>query len=151
MVKFVAPTTKRLRYIADHMRDEDVAEVWASNNHTPWESIDVSMSMTDWAVVIEANGIPLAVLGLRRANMLTGSGVPWLLSSEDALDHKRSFLELTGPVIQEMLDKCPRLVNYVHVENKLSVRWLKWLGFKLDDPVMNPATGAMFRRFHMER
>jgi RimJ/RimL family protein N-acetyltransferase len=31
-----------------------------------------------------------------------------------------------------MQERFPRLENYVHAKNKLSIRWLKWCGFTLD-------------------
>jgi hypothetical protein len=98
-------------------------------------------------VVVYDDDTPLAILGIVLRDFLSGVGVPWLLSTEQALKHKRQFLELSPPVIEEMMSMCSRLVNYVHVDNKLSIRWLKWLGFTVEDP----KPGELFHRFTMER
>ena len=150
-VKFGPPTKEAIQFIADNMRAEDVIEVYAAGRHTPIEALEMSMKNSRRSVVVYDDDIPLAILGIVLRDFLSGVGVPWLLSTEQALKHKRQFLELSPPVIQEMLDMCPKLVNYVHADNKLSVRWLKWLGFTIEDPKPAGLSGELFHRFTMER
>jgi hypothetical protein len=64
--------------------------------------------------------------------------------------HKKAFLSLTPGVIEEMLTICPRLYNMVHGRNKESIRWLKWLGFTIDDPVPHGPDSELFHKFHLE-
>ena len=151
MVRFGEPTPEAIKFISDNMRKEDVAEVWASGRYTPLEALEMSMKYSKKAVVVYDDDIPLTVLGLVLRDFLSGIGVPWLLSAEQALKHKRKFLELSPPVIEEMLDICPKLVNHVHIDNKLSIRWLKWLGFTIEDPKPTGMHGELFCRFTMER
>jgi len=149
-VKFVRPTEAAIRFIADTMRDADRIEVMAASGRTPYDALQMSVKNSSFAVVVEIDGIPCTILGLVVHDILSGLGVPWLLSSEHALKHKKKFLELSPPVIQEMLSICPKLVNYVHSENRLSVRWLKWLGFVIEEPTPIGVNGEMFHRFSKE-
>lgn len=151
MVKFVKPTVEIIQHIADNMRAEDAAEVWASHRHTPMQALSAGMKLSDYTVVVCVDDVPCAILGLVIHDILTGSGVPWLLSTEDALKHKREFLKQSPPVIQEMLSICPRLFNHVHIENRISIRWLKWLGFTIDAPQPSGFDGELFHRFHLEK
>lgn len=151
MVKFGPPTKEAIQFIADNMRAEDVIEVWAAGKHTPIESLEMSMKNSRKVVVVYDDDIPLAVLGIVLRDFLSGVGVPWLLSTEQALKHKRQFLELSPPVIEEMLNLCPKLVNHVHAENRLSIRWLKWLGFTIECAKPTGLGGELFHRFTMER
>jgi len=106
--------------------------------------------LSDFSVIVEIDGVPCAMLGLVVQSLLTGAGSPWLLATNHALKYKREFLVQSPPVINEMLSICPRLWNYVHADNKVSIRWLKWLGFTIDDP-QKLSSGEYFHRFHLER
>ncbi len=51
-----------------------------------------------------------------------------------------------------MLDLFPHLQNYVDARNEISIRWLKWLGFRFDPkPVPYGIWGLPFLRFQMEK
>ena len=151
MVKFVRPTQKLIEQIAADMRQSDVDEVWASHRHTPLQSLTSAMSSSDYRAVVVAGGVPIAALGLRMNSYLSDEGVPWLLSTNEALKHKREFLANTAEVISDMLMLSPRLVNYVHANNKLSIRWLKWIGFTIDEPAESPVSKELFHKFHMTK
>ena len=101
--------------------------------------------------MIVINNTPVAVLGLAIRNFLSGVGVPWLLSAKQALNHKRQFLILAKPFIDEMLKTCPKLVNNVYAGSTLSIRWLQWLGFTVEPAMPIESTGEMFHRFYMEK
>lgn len=151
MVNFRKPTPEAIKFIADNMRKEDAAEVWASGRYTPLEALELSMSRSHMSVIVYDDDTPLTALGLVLRGFLTGIGVPWLLSAEQALKHKREFLKLSPPIIEEMLDICPKLVNHVHIDNKMTIRWLRWMGFTIDDPAPLRTTDELFCKFHMER
>lgn len=151
-VKFVKPTMKMLESIAADMRQADVDEIWASDHHTPLESLVVGQKMSDYSTVVTSDsGVPLVVIGLVKRDMLTGSGTVWMLGANEAMKHKKEFFRQTKPVIDELLIICPRLCNMVHSKNKISIQWLKWLGFTIEDPVPHGPEGELFHRFHLER
>lgn len=149
-VKFGKPTPEAIKFIADNMREADAVEVRASGGYTPIEALELSMKKSIRSVIVYADDVPLTALGVAPKGILSDVGIPWLLSAEQSLKHKREFLKLSPPVIDEMLDIYPKLINYVHNKNKLSIRWLKWLGFTIENP--EPIrTGELFHRFHIER
>lgn len=150
-VKFVRPTVELVAAIAADMRQADRDEVWASHNHTPVEALMAGWGISHTSVVVTVEGKPCVMMGLVIRDILSGAGVPWLLGTETALKHKREFIIQVPAVINEMLDICPKLVNYVHVENKVSVRWLKRIGFTLDEPLPYGYSNELFHRFHLER
>jgi hypothetical protein len=151
MVEFVKPTEAAIQLIAADMRNADVAEVWASHHHTPLDALMKGWVLSDLSVIVECDGVPCTMLGLVVENLMTGAGTPWLLSSNHALKYKREFLLQSPPVIEQMLDVCPRLSNYVHVDNRVSIRWLKWLGFTIETPGPIGINKELFHRFHLER
>lgn len=150
MITFEKVTPAHIQYVADNMRQADAVEVWASSNATPLEALEKSLELSDYATTVCADGHPLVIMGLVKGGML-GTGVPWLLGTDDALKYKRHFLTESRQVVQEMLDICPHLYNHVHDKNYVSVRWLKWLGFMMDDPAPHGPNGELFHRFYMRK
>lgn len=73
------------------------------------------------------------VFGIARDIDNIAIGVPWMLA-KDGFKITKSWLRHCRDVIfPEMNDTFPVLMNYVHKENKESIRWLKWLGFSFYD------------------
>jgi len=150
-VKFVKPTNELIYVLADDMRQADVDEIWASNHHTPIEALLKGWMLSERSVVVTVNDEPCVMIGLVIRDILSGSGVPWLLGTENALKYKRHFIKQVPAVINEMLNISPKLFNYVHVENKISINWLKRIGFTFDEPAPYGYENEMFYRFHLER
>ncbi len=152
MIKIVPPTQELVEAIAADMREADRVEVWASNHHTPLESLEKGWHMSDFAAVaVDEDGVALAMFGLVRRSILTDVGVAWALASNEAMKHRSGFLKMAIPVRDEMLTICPHLCNMVHGKNKRSIQWLKRLGFTIDDPVPYGPDGELFHRLHIER
>jgi hypothetical protein len=151
IVKFVKPTIELIEVIAADMRQADVDEVWASHHHTPIQALSDGWKVSDFSVIVTVNDDPCVMFGLVIRDILSGTGVPWLLGTDNALKYKRQFLIQTQPVINEMLTICTRLVNYVHIDNKVSIRWLKWIGFTIDEPLPYGCDNELFHKFYIER
>lgn len=87
-----------------------------------------------------------------RPHLLTEHvGVPWLLGTDALFAEGRSLISLPGPYIRQMLERYSKLVNVVHADNTRAVRWLRRMGFRLDDPAPFGPHGALFHRFEMTR
>lgn len=150
-VKFVRPTDALVRFIAVNMRQNDVDEVWASHRHLPYESLIGGWSLSHRSAVVMVNDEPCAMMGLVIHDILAGTGVPWMLVTDSALKYKRNFLTRVPAVMDQMLTICPRLFNYVHIENKTSIRWLRRIGFTFDESEPYGIASELFHRFHIER
>lgn len=150
-IQFVRPTVEMVEAIAADMRVADVDEVWASNHHTPIEALMKGWQQSDFVAVAVYHGEPLVMLGLVKRDVLTGTGLIWMLGSNAALKYRRDFFTKTPPMIDEMLTICPRLCNMVHNKNRDSIRWLRWLGFTIEDPVPHGPDNELFHKFHKER
>ena len=100
---------------------------------------------------IVVDGYAVAVFGDATYNVLTGLGVPWLISTVHVERYPRAFLAVCKPAVAEMLTRHAELINYVDVRNTVAIRWLKWLGFQFDAPVPYGPRGMLFQRFWMRR
>jgi len=148
VIKFTEPTAEAIQFIADNMRDADIVEVWAAGHHTPIDSLTKSIDISEFNTLVTIDDIPCVLFGLVRTDILSGSGVPWMLGATSIMKHKREILKHSPVVIEQMLTICPNLVNYVHGKNKMSIRWLKWLGFIIEEPVPRGPDNELFHRFH---
>lgn len=150
--QFVKPTEEHLVYLAANMRRADIAEIKASHGHSPLTALQRGLRRsTLTAVGVEQDGTPVIIFGLNKRVAVSGVGIPWLLGTDRVRHHAREFLEVGRQCMEEMLDETPYLVNYVHDKNRLSVRWLRKLGFTLDPAQPAGLNGELFHRFHKER
>jgi len=133
------------------MRQDDINEIWASNHSTPIEALLNGWKVSDYSMILTVNNEPLVMLGLVIKDILTGTGVPWLLSTCNSLKYKRYFITQVPAILDEMLNICPNLYNYVHVDNKTSIRWLKKIGFIIEKPIKYGRNNEMFHKFHFKR
>ncbi len=60
-----------------------------------------------------------------------GVGIPWLLGTGEYRSCRKTFLRLSKVIKREMHEMFPVLRNFVAVENRQAVHWLKWLGFNM--------------------
>lgn len=151
MVEFERPTHEHLVHVANNMRPEDIAEVWACNRNLPLEALEKAMEKSQYAVTVIIDGAPMAIYGLHVQDMLTQTGVPWMLATTQAVGYRRQFLELSPGIVAQMLEVCQHLENWVHADNHISIRWLDWLGFIIDPAQPVGPSGELFHRFHRER
>jgi hypothetical protein len=147
LVRFVKPTTELIEFVAANMRVDDRIEVYASHGHTPIEALTNGVSRSKLCSVALINDEPCAVFGLVVENILTGFGVPWLLGTDLIFKHRRVFIEHTRSGVDEMLQLCPRLSNWVHCDNIKSIRWLSSMGFSFSEPLPTGINGEMFMQF----
>lgn len=144
----VAAKQDHVAMIAATMREADRREVWASGRHTPYEALTVSLKMSRQAWTGILAGRPVLMWGVARAGcVLSPVGRPWLLSS-DVIENvaKREFIRRSREFVKIMRAEFPILENYVHAENRLSIRWLKWCGFTMDEIPVSVG-GEDFYRF----
>ena len=151
VVKFVEPTIEMVESIASDMRQADVDEIWESSGSRPLDGLMSSWKASKLVTVVVIDDVPCVMLGLVITDTISGAGIPWLLGTNEALKHKREFLRLVPDVIDEMFELCTLLYNYVHVKNRVSVVWLKRIGFKFDKAVPIGANKEMFYKFSLSR
>lgn len=150
MIEFVKPTEQLIKTIAQDMRKSDAVEAMASHGYTPVQALMHCFKHSDYSTIIATGDMPLTMFGLSILNITTGTGCPWMLSSNQVFNHLEDLLIKVTIVISEMISICPHLVNHVHCENKTSINWLKSLGFTIEKPAPYGVKGKMFHRFYME-
>ena len=132
-------TKRDILFVAANLRESDRREIWASHRSNPEDIPGLCKEVETWAAIAEN---PLCIFGCASNG---NSGVPWLLATDDVLNHKVEFLRKSRDICREWLKQFKLLTNIVHAENDICILWLKWLGFSFPAVVM--INGEKFMRF----
>ncbi len=133
--------------IAVNMRDEDAKEVWDSHLSSPYRALCKGMESKgkSWTIVVD--GVPIGMVGVSHRSLLGNQGTPWLLGTRKLTDSKKLFLLYSKIILKNMSEGYDRLENYISVENKPTMRWLRYLGFEIGEEIKS-VTGVPFKRFY---
>ena len=151
MIELARPTSDDIHYIIENMCAADADEVWASHRHTPKQAVEGGVAMSDYVSVARYDGVPIGIYGLVVRDILGGEGVPWMLTTDGMRRAGRELLTVVPRGIDEMFRVCDRLSNHVYTENKMSIRWLRRLGFIIEPPLPVGMGGELFHEFHMTK
>lgn len=132
-------TEEDILYIAANLRESDRREIWASHRRRPEELPESCRDVEVWAALADT---PVCIFG---CNAEESCGVPWLLATDEVLNHRVQFLRISRHICREWLRKHKVLTNFVHAENELCILWLNWLGFEF--PETAELNGEKFLRF----
>lgn len=137
-----------IRPIARNMRRADRDEIAAMSGKSPGAALAYSLRKSSRAWTIMApDGRPIGMFGVGDVNILAGVGCPWLLGTDELPRHAIVFLRNCPYWLGQLFRGYDVLRNFVDERNTLSMRWLKWLGFKFLDQV--EFRGQRFRMFEM--
>lgn len=134
-IEIIPATPAHIRTIARRMRQADRDEVFAVSRLTPGQALCKSLRKSSQAWTAMINGRPEIMFGVGDLNILAGVGAPWLLGTEAVEEHYVAFLRGSVEWRNQLLRRYETLRNFVDARNRASIRWLRWLGFKLFDPV----------------
>ena len=133
----------------DKIRDCDKMEMKASHGCDSFEGLSRSIesSSSCWTGFI--NNKPFGFWGV--APISDGIGSPWFLGTDLMDESSITIAFRTRKYVDKFFESYDFLYNYVHEENKVSQRWLSWIGFYLDKPEPYGVKGDLFRRFMLKK
>lgn len=137
-------------YLKDNLKQEDVKEIFSSHHHTPEEALKLSLEKSLFCATVE-NGRPIAVFGISVENLLGDKATIWMLSTRDLKKIGKRFLKNSKSFVKYMLEYYPVLENYVHWENKESIKWLRWLGADIEEAEPFGIEKELFHHFTFRR
>lgn len=101
-----------------------------------------------WVAENNQDGAVL-LLGCAPVEGVEGLGSPWLVGTKPADRYPGALTKIAKRHIAIMLKTYSALLNFVDARNDASVRWLAFLGFKIDPPTPYGVEGRPFHRFTM--
>lgn len=141
---------EHLEYIQQNMRDADRDELWAAYSMDPAHCLMISMmsSTRCWTGLVD--GVPICMFGVVPASLVESVGRPWMIGTPAVEKFDRIFLKHCHEVVKNMASEYKTLYNFVDLRNKKAIRWLRWLGFTMEEPAPFGPFNLPFRRFTME-
>ena len=113
--------------IAPHLRQQDIDEIHAVCEWPVDAAIAYSIAHSEKGGAALIDGVPCAVFGVN-------NGIIWLVATDEIARHSVAFFRHSRKIFNKLKQGYSLLENYVHVNNSLSLRWLKWLGFTIETP-----------------
>ena len=140
--------------IVPYLRRADAEEIWAFTGLSPAFAVawSIAHSKNAWTALLD--GKPAVVFGVGESAPGTGSatlGIPWLVATDDVERYPVKFYRESKSLMAKIKEGYDCLTNWVDARNVLSIRWLRWLGFAIEEPEPWGAYGLMFCRFWWKR
>lgn len=86
------------------------------------------MTLSDKTYVGEVNGKIVCVWGVLRQSLLSDRGYLWLLTTEEAEEHKFLLIRWSQRIIENLLKHYTILIGECAIDNIQAQRWMKLLG-----------------------
>jgi hypothetical protein len=129
----------------ENMRVEDMLECIGLGTH-PRTACEQSYQLSDKCYSIKTHDYRLiASFGVCPTED-PKVGCVWLLGTNLMTTIKKTFVKHSFEYLDKMMGDYDCLTNYVSMNNKLSVRWLTWLGAEFGE-----SHGVDYRRFTINR
>ena len=145
-----AATQEDAEYLSTRLKPMDMREIAAVTGRPALAVLRSGIIGSEDCQVGTVDDVPLCIYGVRKPSHLSDSGIAWLLGTEEVDKHFMKFGRECGKELKKMMSNLRMIENYCHVENRKTIVWLRWLGFKLDKPEPYGRKQEMFRRFYME-
>lgn len=145
-IEIVAGTLAHVHQILDNLRPADVVELTVSSQD-PAAAVLEGWHQSNYRRVFVVDGEPVVVYGVCPSPFADDEGVPWMVATPAIESVPRGFLLASRSEIDRMRAGYAELRNATHQDNHTSIRWLRWLGFRISDQPVGP--GGVMRMFSM--
>jgi len=129
----IPATLDHVEHIATHMRYHDVLEVEA-HNFTPHAALECALRLDiETYTIVDHNDVPYGMFGCGAGH--EGFYI-WMLGTNDVKKYRRIFIKHSRAWVWGFVGIYEKVYNYVHTENKLAMRWLRWCGAEFEEPIL---------------
>ena len=109
------------------LRVDDMLEIIGLDHH-PWTAVEYSIKASDKAFTATTlDDDVICVFGVTKTHVDT-VGCVWMLGTDRVRSIKREFIRNCKEWEAELGADYRCLINVVSTSNKISMRWLKWMG-----------------------
>ena len=116
----------------EDLREDDMLEILGLMHH-PRDAVIMSYTCSTKCYSVKDDLTNLyCSFGVSQING-TNIGSAWLLGTRRLPTIKKFFIKHSKERMEELLDGFDYLTNFVMKSNKLSIKWLEWLGAEFND------------------
>ena len=131
MLYRVRKTKKQDCYeLSERVREVDKQEIWSSGRYTPISALLKGFENSrDHCYTLLLSEKVVGIFGVSKVQ--EGTGIVWLMGSDDMTKHKKDFYKVSKKYLKLFLHEFKTVFNYVDERNSTTARWLQKLGFNL--------------------
>ena len=117
--------------LEDRLRPADLLEIKAGGT-TPREGLSDGLLSCSKAFTVWLDEKPIAIFGVSPvASEGLSVGALWLMGTPEIEEIKFQFLRDSRKWLKELSENYDLLTNFVHANNELHIKWLRWLGVSI--------------------
>jgi hypothetical protein len=117
--------------LEDRLRPADLLEIKAAGTNARDGLTDCLLSSSK-AFTVTLDGKPIAIFGVSPIALPGLSvGALWMMGTPDIESIKFQFLRESRKWLGEVSEGYDLLTNFVHANNELHIKWLRWLGVSI--------------------
>jgi hypothetical protein len=131
------------------MREEDLWGLMALGEDPP-EGLLAAIRFSTKPEKIFFDGELTAIWGVVPYCLLTGHGMPWVLTTAAVNKYPIAFYKESMRVVSELRTRYSRLYSLIDSRHTSSLKWADRLGFKVELPQALGPNGMLFSRVTME-
>lgn len=148
---FGYPSAADIEYVAAHLRQDNRQELTAL--YGGGRELDVlrsSMRYSDVVGCFYIDGVPAAIYGVRSPGVICSVKCVWLLMTSETLKHRLVVGRYTKRYLRAIVAAYGPMSNKVDAGNEEILRWLRWLGARISEPVRCGIYNLPHREFHFD-
>lgn len=128
----------------------DAREIAAAGFADPHQMLADTLPICSSCEELHDGDVCLAVFGVVPWPGQRGTGVPWMLTT-NAMERagRHEVAHLAREVFGRIRRDFDTLTNWAHRENRRALRFIRWLGFRIDATPTGP--GGEFLTFHWSK
>lgn len=134
-------------YIAGHLRESDAREAYRATGKVAGCAVLTTWNRSKRKWIIFKDAKPVGLFGVDAGG--EGQGTPWMVGTPEMAKIGLFIGKNSVKYIAKMKEDFAALGNYVSVENKMSIAWLKWCGAKIYPPEPYGPHGYLFHPFEL--
>jgi len=142
MVTYRPSKRSDAEYIGRHLREADRLEVEATGVRGQDAAL---LSYMDSEICHTAcsDGVPCMIFGVSKP-IFSEEGYVWALGTDECARHPIEMVRFGRKYLRAFLEVCPCLVNWCDARYEKAHRWLRAIGFAIEEPAPYGVKGAMF-------
>jgi hypothetical protein len=120
-----------LLYVAENICSADREELKSAGREDVYQALLDSADICVQPLAGVIDGEPVCVFGVSQVSLAVDIGIVWLISTDKLRSHVRPFLKIGKAWVNDSSKNYKIMANFVSKDHKVSIKWLKWLGFKV--------------------
>lgn len=137
-------------WMADHLRQSDRDELFASSGYDKPDVVLASSVALGSACVALVDHEPVAIFGAPRISLLPATATPWMIGTEKISEIPTTFGRWSVDIVNKWRQDNDFLINHVDARNKSAIEWLEWLDFDIGPAVSWGPFKMPFHKFTWE-